>query len=220
MIRLYGSRVSNYTNMVELFLLEKNVPFEFVETFRDQSPAFLAKSPHGKVPCIETADGFIFETNVILEYLEETHPNPPLLPADPGRRAQVRAQMKIMELYIDLPARLCLAEAFFGRTMPEAIREQSRQDLAAGFATLKRAGRFAPYVAGGQKTLADIMFFYTVSLASRIGRIVHGLDLLSDFDSAHSLLERLGANPNVQAIEARRQLALPAFVGAMTAKPA
>ena len=71
MLKLYGFPVSNYVNMVNLALLEKGLPFDFVLTIPDQSPEFLAKSPRGKVPCLETAQGFISEASVILEYLEE-----------------------------------------------------------------------------------------------------------------------------------------------------
>jgi len=50
MLKLYGFPVSNYTNMVQLALLEKGVPFEYVLTTPDQSATTLAKSPRGKVP--------------------------------------------------------------------------------------------------------------------------------------------------------------------------
>lgn len=49
------------------------------------------------------------------DYLEETQSGPALLPSDPFERAQVRAMAKEIELYIELPARLCYAEVFFGR---------------------------------------------------------------------------------------------------------
>ena len=72
MLKLYGFPVSNYTNMVHLALLEKGVAFDYVMTIPEQSPDFLAKSPRGKVPVLETPQGFVNETSVILEYLEET----------------------------------------------------------------------------------------------------------------------------------------------------
>ena len=105
MLKLYGFPVSNYTNMVELALLEKGLPYEYVLTFPDQTPEFLAKSPRGKVPALGTPKGFISETNVILDYLEDSGEGKPLLPADPYARATVRALMKEIELYIELPAR-------------------------------------------------------------------------------------------------------------------
>ncbi len=50
MFRLYGFSVSNYVNMVNLALLEKGLPFDFVLTTPDQSPEFLVKSPPGAMP--------------------------------------------------------------------------------------------------------------------------------------------------------------------------
>ena len=50
MLKLHGFPVSNYANMVQLALLEKGMAFEYVMAVPDQSPAFLARSPRGKVP--------------------------------------------------------------------------------------------------------------------------------------------------------------------------
>src|SRR5690554_7739276 len=59
MLRLHGFAVSNYFNMVKLALLEKGIPFEINTVRGNQSPEFLAISPRGKVPCLETEQGFI-----------------------------------------------------------------------------------------------------------------------------------------------------------------
>ncbi len=48
MLKLHGFAVSNYTNMVHLALLEKGIPFEYVQTYPDQSPAVRAKYGIGK----------------------------------------------------------------------------------------------------------------------------------------------------------------------------
>ena len=70
-LKLHGFTVSNYFNMVKMALIEKGIDFEFVDVRPNQEGNFLAKSPMGKVPCLETDDGFISETNVIFEYLED-----------------------------------------------------------------------------------------------------------------------------------------------------
>jgi glutathione S-transferase len=218
MFKLYGFPVSNYTNMVNLALLEKGVPFEYVLTYPVQSDAILAKSPRGKVPFLETPHGFISETSVILEYLEDHGDGKVLRPADPFLKAQVRALMKEIELYIELPARACFLEAIFGLTVPEAIKAKAREDLIAGFATLKRHGRFAPYVAGDSLTLADIVFLYSVDLAALVAKKQFGLDLLVDFPAARDLLQRLGEKPHVQAIAAKRDADTPGFIAAIRAR--
>ena len=215
MLKLYGFPVSNYTNMVELALLEKGVPFEYVLTFSEQTPEFLARSPRGKVPFLGTPHGFINETMAILDYLEDTGLGQPLLPADPYARAFVRTLMKEIELYIELPARSCFVEAFFGGTVPEAMKNKARDELLAGFATLQRHARFSPYVAGDTFSLADIVFLYTVDLAAVVGKQLFGLDLLADIPAGRALLQRLGENAHVKAIAVKRDAGRSAFVAAV-----
>jgi glutathione S-transferase len=74
MIKLCGFAVSNYYNKVKLALLEKDIPFEEVLVWTDRSPDLLRKSPLGKVPYIETEQGALCESQVILDYLEQAYP--------------------------------------------------------------------------------------------------------------------------------------------------
>ncbi len=218
MLKLYGFSVSNYYNMVKLALLEKGLPFEEVPFYAGQTPEALAVSPRGKVPVLGVKQGFINETSVILEYLEQTQEGPALLPADPFARAQVLALCREIELYIELPARACFAEAFFGMAVPEAIKEKSRAELLLGMGTLGRHGQFAPYVAGESFTLADLYFMYSLNLACGVGEKLFGLDLLEQLPKAKALLARLNGMPNAQKVEADRQAAMPAFMAMIAAK--
>lgn len=61
-----------------------------------RSVAYLALNPQGLVPALETAEGVLTQSPAILEWLEETHPEPSLLPAGPGERAQVRAMAALV----------------------------------------------------------------------------------------------------------------------------
>ena len=94
MLKLHGFAVSNYYNMVKLALLEKGLPFEEVTFYPAQTAESLAISPRGKVPVLGVDAGFINETAIILEYLEQTQKGAPLLPSDPFERAQVLAIAK------------------------------------------------------------------------------------------------------------------------------
>ncbi|MCO7519844.1 MULTISPECIES: glutathione S-transferase [unclassified Pseudomonas] len=212
MLKLHGFAVSNYYNMVKLALLEKGLPFEEVPFFGGQTPQALAVSPRGKVPVLQTEHGFISETGVILDYLEQTQPGKALLPADAFGQAKVRELLREIELYIELPARTCYAEAFFGAAVEPLIKERARADLLAGFATLKRNGQFAPYVAGEQLTIADLMFCFSVDLACAVGKKVLNLDLLADFPQAAALLEKLQGNPHMARIAADKDAVMPAFL--------
>ena len=90
MIKLYGFTLSNYFNMAKMALIEKGVEYEFVDMHGSQDDIFLAMSPMGKVPCIETETGFLSETNVILEYIDEIGDGPALMPADLYQKAKPR----------------------------------------------------------------------------------------------------------------------------------
>ncbi len=218
MLKLYGFSVSNYYNMVKLALLEKGLPFEEVTFYPTPIPESLAISPRGKVPVLGVDAGFINETAIILEYLEQTQKGTPLLPSDPFERAQVLAIAKEIELYIELPGRACYGEAFFGMTMPDAIKEKTKTELLLGFAALGRHGKFAPYVAGDSLSIADLYFLYSVPLACAVGHKLFGIDLLAEMPQAKALLERLEQNPHVQRIAADKEAAMPAFLAMIAAK--
>ncbi|CAI8948763.1 glutathione S-transferase family protein [Pseudomonas sp. ok266] len=218
MFKLYGFSVSNYYNMVKLALLEKGLPFEEVTFYPTQTPESLAISPRGKVPVLGVDAGFINETAIILEYLEQTQKGTPLLPSDPFQRAQVLAIAKEIELYIELPGRACYGEAFFGMTLPEAIKEKTKTELQLGFAALGRHGKFSPYVAGDSLSIADLYFLYSVPLACAVGQKLFGIDLLAELPQAKALLERLEQNPHVQKIAADKEAAMPAFLAMIAAK--
>ena len=218
MLKLHGFAVSNYFNMVHLALLEKGLEFEIVTAYPNNSPEFLAHSPRGKVPFLETEFGFINETNAILEYLEDSQEGQQLLPASTFERAQVRTLMKEIELYIELPARLCFNEAFFGGVVSDVIKAKAETELRAGFATLKRHAKFSPYVAGDHFTLADIYFLYSVSPAIQVAQRLFQFNPLDDLPQAGALLKLLGENPHVQKITAESDAARPAFIAYVQSK--
>ncbi len=202
MLKLHGFALSNYFNMVKMALIEKGVDFEIVEAMPSQDDDYLEKSPMGKVPCLETDTGFLSETNVILEYLEETCPGPSLMPEDAFERARVRELMKEIELYLELPARTCFAEAFFGGSVSDEVKEKAKADLLKGLACLKKNGRFSPYVAGETMTYADIVFLYSIGLAGACAKRVLGMNLLGDFPEAKALSEMLGSRESAKRIAA------------------
>jgi glutathione S-transferase len=141
-----------------------------------------------------------------------------MLPRDPHARAYVRSLMKEIELYIELPARTCFVEAFFGGRVSQSIKDKAREDLAAGFAAVRRHAKFAPFVAGADFTLADVVFFYSAELAATVSKNLFGVDPLADWPEATGLLQRLGANPHAQLIARNRAAGQPAFVEAVKAR--
>ena len=88
MLKLCGFGASNYHNKVKLVLIEKNIPFE--EELKWVGEADLDASPLGKIPYLNTDQGSLCESAVMLEYIEQRYPQHPLLPSDPFAAAKVR----------------------------------------------------------------------------------------------------------------------------------
>jgi|TARA_Y100000310_G_scaffold277758_2_gene295760 glutathione S-transferase len=202
MLKLYGFPLSNYFNMVKIILIEKGVDYEFISTMPSQESDYLSKSPMGKVPCIETDDGFLSETNVIMEYLEDSGEGPSLFPSDPFEKASVRELMKEMELYIELPARTCYPETFFGGKVSDEVKETAKANLQRGMDCLKRNAKFSPYVAGDELTYADFFFMYSVNLANSVAKRLWHMDLLAELPEAQALMQQLGERESAKQIAA------------------
>ncbi|MEH6392497.1 MAG: glutathione S-transferase family protein [Sulfitobacter sp.] len=91
MARLYHVPLSPFCRKVRLSLAEKKIEVERVEErYWEQDPDFMRRNPAGKVPVLQL-DGFIMsESAAICEYIEETRPEPALMPSDPVQRLEVR----------------------------------------------------------------------------------------------------------------------------------
>lgn len=93
-LKLISHKLCPYVQRAVISLTEKGVPFERIDIDLDNKPDwFLKISPLGKVPVLQVGDKVVFESAVILEYLEETQPKP-LHSKDPLTRAEHRAWME------------------------------------------------------------------------------------------------------------------------------
>ena len=91
MNRLYHVPLSPFCRKVRLVLAEKKIEVELIEErYWEQQPDFLRRNPAGKVPVLRINGLTLSESVAICEYLEETNPEPPLLPRDAAARAEVR----------------------------------------------------------------------------------------------------------------------------------
>jgi glutathione S-transferase len=211
MLKLYGFDVSNYYNMIKLAMAIKGIEYEAVITHPNQTPEYLAICPTGKVPALATDDGVLIETNVILEYLDEVSPDIPLISGSAFERARIRELMKMIELYIELPARRCHNEAFWGVPVHEETKKEVKRALLNGMQALSRAASFSPYIAGDKMTAADIFFMYSVSLASAVAKKLFDIDLFAEAPGAKELFAKLNAMPEARAIAKDQAAAQPAF---------
>ena len=212
MLTLHGFDASNYVNMVKFALREKGLEFEQATLYPSQEDAVLSVSPMGKVPVLETGGVFLSETNVILEYLDETTEGPALYPADPLEKAQVKQLVKHIELYLELPARRCYPEVFFGGQVSDETKEQTREALLKGIRALARKARWQPFLAGDRLTAADVFFLYSADLAKAVAGKLFGIDLLAEAPGSAELLARLNERDSAKSVAAERDLAMEKFL--------
>lgn len=212
MLKLYGTPLSNNYNKTKLALIEKGVPFEEVATPPSKEEEFLQRSPMGKVPFIEVDGRFLAESQAIVEYVEETHPKPPLYPSDPWARAVCREVIDIIELYMSTPAARVLSAAFFGGT----ASDETKSDVMAGWertiGALKRVVKFDPYVCGNQFTITDCAAFAHFGLVSTMSKNVYGRDVMETLPGASKYMEAMMARPSVQKVVADQTAAFEAFM--------
>ncbi|WP_025311256.1 FtsZ-binding protein FzlA [Roseicyclus elongatus] len=91
MVRLYHFALSPFCRKVRLVLAEKRIDVELIEErYWEPSTEFLRRNPAGKVPVLKIDGMNLSDSQAICEYLEETVPDPALMPADPATRAEVR----------------------------------------------------------------------------------------------------------------------------------
>lgn len=103
MITLYEHPLSPYAQKVKIALYEKNIPFEATtpDIFGGTDQGFMAASPRREVPSLVDGDTTVFDSTIILEYLEDKWPKPPLLPVAPAERARVRMLEELCDTYYE-----------------------------------------------------------------------------------------------------------------------
>lgn len=204
-MRLYWHPFSLFPRRVRVALREKGIACEEVVVDLPggalREPAFRRLNPFGQVPVLEDEGVVIYESLAILEYLEERHPAPALLPAGAGARAQARQLMLASGDYLAPPfkrwlTRLFLPEAAWDR----ADQEAAAAEIAAHLDVLEAALGGGAFLAGDGLTLADVAYVPMVAelAACRLGH------LLEPRPSVRAWVERLRARAAVQATSPAR----------------
>ena len=217
MLTLCGFAASNYYLKVKLALLEKGVAFD--ERLVWVGSVDAAASPLGKVPFIETAQGPLCESEIILDYLEQAYPEHPLVPADAYGAAKVRELARFITLHLELEARKLYPQAFFGGTVSDAAKAKVAEQLKRSVAAFARLARFSPFIAGDRFTLADSSAICHLPLVSSASRSVLGEDVLAGLP-VRDYLKRMAERPSVQTISADRKAGTAAMLERMKAKSA
>lgn len=212
-MKLCGFRISNYHNKVRLVLLEKEIPHEEDPTcFPSQSPEFLARSPMGKAPFLETDQGLLCESAVICEYLEDAFPQNPLLPKDAFARAKVREILQVLELHVELSNRKTFGALFFGGSLTDDAKQQIKAEVQKGLRAFAHLAQWKPYLAGDTYTLADAAAAVHLPMIAMTTQMAFGENLLTSIPEAAAYIEMLGKRPQVAKVWADRDEAFKAFM--------
>lgn len=167
-----------------------------------RAPGYLALNPQGLVPALETEEGAVLTQSLaIIEWLEQTHPTPPLLPAEPLRRARVRAFALAIACDIHPVQNLKVLQRLRALGLEEAqVTAWARQTIEDGLDACEALLRAeaGPFCFGGAPTLADICLVPQLSNARRFGAELRWPRLLAAEAAALPL-------PAFQAAAAERQ---------------
>ena len=207
MITLYSGPLSLFTAKVRIALAEKNldykrieVPFGRAEGYEPKHPEVVRHNPKQQVPVLVVEDGgteplVLWDSTVIVEYLDELQPSPPLFPADPAERARCR----MLELHADevffANVWTLIQNVFYpgGDGASEVIAE-AQSELARHYADLDKMLEGRDWIGGEDMTAADVSY----RLATLFASTLKGAPS-PELKSFGAWIARMDARPSVAA---------------------
>ena len=202
-MKLYSGPLSLFTAKVRVALAEKALPYELVSVpfsraggYAPKLPEMLAINPKGQVPVLVDEEVAIYDSTLILEYLEERCPEPPLYPRDVATRARCRQLEAAADEILFPHVWELIAEVFY---KPEPSRRdaariaRARAAIAAHVAELDRRLADRAYLCGTY-SVADIGYFLTMTFAASLGAV---LEL--DLKHVTAWSDRMASRPAVAA---------------------
>ncbi|HEY6772697.1 MAG TPA: glutathione S-transferase N-terminal domain-containing protein [Oxalicibacterium sp.] len=195
-MKLIGSLASPYVRKVRIVMLEKKIDYDFVlENVWSSETTIQESNPLGKVPCLVMEDGgAMFDSRVIVEYLDTLTPVGKLIPPN-GRE---RAEVKCWEALADGVADAAMLARLETTMRPEAQRSKesvSRQmkKVHAGLQAMSTGLKETAFCAGNQYTLADVAVGCVLGwLSFRFPEI----DWRTDYPNLERLYEKLCERPS------------------------
>lgn len=144
---LYTSANEMYSHQVRIVLAEKGVSVDYITVNSDQIPQDLADiNPYNSLPTLVDRELVLFQPNIIMEYLDERFPHPPLLPIYPVARAQGRLMLYRIEKEWYLPATQLLADP---------SNDTARQELHDSLMKVVKVFNDYPFFLSEEFTLMD-----------------------------------------------------------------
>lgn len=207
-MKLYGSALSPYVARVVLAIRAKGLPISLEDPPGGQkSAAFLAINPLGKTPVLEIDGGYILESAVICEFLEDAFPAPALMPAAPGPRAVQRTVSRLLDLYV-LPPLLAVMAQPTDNGAPARLAELTR-GLDALEVVAGRGPLHPPR--GASLTFADCALVPTLIFLERFLPLYSAVDMLEKRPLLAGLWAAYSGHPLVAPIAKEMEQALEAF---------
>jgi glutathione S-transferase len=198
-MRLYWHPFSLFPRRVRIALREKGIACAEVVVDLPggalREPEFRQLNPFGQVPVLEDDGVVIYESLAILEYLEERHPAPALLPSDAKGRAEARQLMLAAGDYLAPPFKRWLARLFTPESAwDRADQEAAAAEIGAHLDVLEEILTGREYLAADAFTLADVAYAPMVcELAT-----VQLAESLNSRRAVRAWVERLRGRPAVR----------------------
>ena len=148
---LFSDPRDHYSHRVRMVLAEKGVTVEIIDVVSGKVPEDLAEiNPYNTLPTLADRDLALYEANVIMEYLDERFPHPPLLPVYPVQRALSRLWITRVEK--EWSSRLDILMAGKGR---ETILSKARKELRESIVAIAPIFAEKPYFMNDEFSLVD-----------------------------------------------------------------
>lgn len=148
---LFSDPQDHYSHRVRMVLYEKGVAVDIVDVDLSDKPEDLSDiNPYGTLPTLLDRDLVLYNSTVIMEYLDERFPHPPLLPVYPVARAQCRLLMHRIEL--DWSGRVDVLMAGRGR---ETALDKARKELRESLVSIAPVFSDRPFFMSDEFTLVD-----------------------------------------------------------------
>ena len=207
MMKLYNYFRSSASFRVRIALQLKGLPYEYAAVHlvkgEHKLPGYAALSPTGLVPTLETDTGeHLGQSMAIIEYLDETHPEPPLLPRDPIGRAKVRALAQLVACEIHPLNNLRVLKYLVHelKVSEETKNEWYRHWVREGLEAFERELARLPaskYCYGDTPTLADCCLVPQIFNGRRVNTSFDGLPrTMAAFDACMALPAFQQAQPS------------------------
>lgn len=176
-MKLYTTALSPYSAKVRTALYEKGLDFDAIQLawkptgFVAKPPEMLRINPRGEVPVLIDGKVALYDSTVILEYLEDRYPSPPLAPREPAARAVCRQLEDFGDELISGPS-AALVEELWTKTDPKARDaariKQAQEEIERAYARLDQQLDGREWLCGAF-SVADIACFVPVSFTGFVG---------------------------------------------------